>query len=147
MSYLREIMQRLNSRSSSSAAEPSLPADRVLLGVHLEQYRQRLEECDPAMLQYEWVWLEQHIEALEFCGSQPGMVAAAGGIARVQALLAESHRFRELLVQRMAAAGLTPSLHRATVVPTEHAWELSQSAIRRQWGIDPAAPEGPPPSG
>jgi hypothetical protein len=136
MSYLREIMQRLNARSAQRSETP--PPEALLSGAHLEHYRQQLEQCCPAMVQYEWAWLEQHIEALELCGSQPEMLSTAGGAARVEALLAESQQCRELVVQRLDALAVEPGRHRHTVVPTEHAWELSHPEIRRQWGIDPA---------
>lgn len=136
MSYLREIMQRLNARSASQAE--AAPSESALLGVHLEHYRQQLEQCSPAMIQYEWTWLEQHIEALELCGSQPEMMTTAGGPARVEAMLAESQHCRELVAQRLDALGVEPGRHQHSVVPTEHAWELTHPEIRRQWGIDPA---------
>jgi hypothetical protein len=62
-------------------------------------------------------------------------------------LLEESLRFRDLLQERMAAGSVAPALHRGTLVPTEHAWELSQPEIRRRWGIEsPAAPTSAPTS-
>ena len=99
--------------------------------------------CSPAMLRYEWAWLEEHIDALELCSSRPEMMPGAAGAARVRSLLEESLRFRDLLQERMAAASVDPALHRGTLVPTEHAWELSQPEIRRQWGIEGAPTSAP----
>jgi len=139
MSYLRQIMQRLNQRAASSAAlapgEAPAAAPSPLLERHLADYDAQLAGCSPAMLQYEWAWIEQHLDTLTLARSTPAMLAAAGGPAHLEALLEESHRFRTLLEQRFAAAGLTPATHRHTVVATEHAWELSQPGLRRQWGF------------
>jgi hypothetical protein len=135
VSYLREIMQRLNASRregvSAGAADPPGP----LLEAHLAHYNERLAACTPPMLQYEWAWLEEHIEGLELCGTQPEMAAAAGGSAHVQRLLAESLRFRAHLEGEMRRRGVRPALHRHTLVPGEHSWELTNPAIRARWGI------------
>lgn len=152
MSYLREIMQRFQAaRSAAPSSETGAEAGRKSgadprrLEEHLAWYGDRLRACSPAMLRYEWAWLEEHIDALELWSSRPEMVAGAAGLARVRALLEESLRFRDLLQERMAAASVEPALHRGTLVPTEHAWELGQPEIRRQWGIEgPQAPLGTP---
>ncbi|MEB3322736.1 MAG: hypothetical protein VKI81_07915 [Synechococcaceae cyanobacterium] len=141
MSYLREIMQRLNAtRADAAAGAPAPDPPGPLQEAHLADYGERLAACSPPMLQYEWAWLEEHIEGLELCGSRPEMAAAAGGAAHVQRLLAESLRFRQLLEGEMGRRGVRPALHRHTLVPTEHSWELTNPAIRAQWGItaDPA---------
>jgi hypothetical protein len=140
MSYLREIMQRLNeARSTAAAPDPAPTAPPgPLQEAHLADYGERLGRSSPAMLQYEWAWLEEHIDGLALCGSQPEMAAAAGGVAHVQRLLAESRRFRHLLEREMERRGVRPSLHRHTLVATEHSWELTNPAIRAQWGIEAA---------
>jgi hypothetical protein len=138
MSYLREIMQRLNASRSEGDAAPeaaAAPASGPLQQAHLAEYGERLAGCSAAMLQYEWAWLEEHIEGLELCGRQPEMAATAGGAPHVQRLLAESRRFRDLLESEMERRGVRPALHRHTLVPTEHSWELTNPAIRKQWGI------------
>lgn len=145
MSYLREIMQRFQTaRSAQHPEDPQAqsrpPAAPQRLEQHLAWYRDQLLACSPAMLRYEWAWLEEHIDALELCSSRPEMVPGAGGGTRVRSLLEESLRFRDLLQERMAAGSVEPALHRGTLVPTEHAWELSQPEIRRQWGFE--NPEG-----
>jgi|694.fasta_scaffold02287_7 hypothetical protein len=58
MSHLREITKRLGERSAAAQQ-----AD------HLAACGQRLQACSAALPQYEWIWREQHLEALEL--SQP----------------------------------------------------------------------------
>ncbi|MCS5699297.1 hypothetical protein NZK32_09630 [Cyanobium sp. FGCU-52] len=139
MSYLRQIMQRLNARaaaaSPSANGEAAPAAPSPLLERHLADYDAQLAGCSPAMLQYEWAWIEQHLDTLTLARSTPAMLAAAGGPAHLEALLDESRRFRSLLEQRFAAAGLTPAAHRHTVLATAHAWELTHPELRRQWGF------------
>jgi hypothetical protein len=141
-------MQRVPaSRSAQHPEDPQAqsrpPADRHRLVERLPWDRDQLLACSPAMLRYEWAWLEEHIDALELCSSRPEMMPGAAGAARVRSLLEESLRFRDLLHERMAAASVDPALHRGTLVSTEHAWELSQPEIRRQWGIEEWGIEGP----
>lgn len=141
MSYLRQIMQRLHDRSTAPA-----PADRsgdpAVLEEHLKLYAARLADCSDAMLHYEGAWLEQHIETLELCARQPTMLASAGGVERVERLLQESLRFRQLLERCREGRGMTDRGARAAVVASEHAWELSDPGLRRAWGFpaDPGAP-------
>lgn len=142
MSYLRQIMQRLHDRSTPlpTAERGEAPAR---LEEHLELYGARLEACSDAMLLYEAAWLEQHIETLELCGSQPTMLASAGGAERVQALLQESLCFRQRLDLCRRQRGLEGDGVRAAVVASEHAWELTDSALRRAWGFPEEPPTGP----
>ncbi|WP_216900031.1 hypothetical protein [Synechococcus sp. CCY 9618] len=142
MSYLRQIMQRLHDRSS---AEPAVDGGGpTRLEEHLALYAIRLQGCSDAMLDYEAAWLEQHIETLELCSHQPAMVAGAGGSQRVERLLQESHRFRQLLDQCRDARGLAQAGAVAAVVATEHAWELSDPALRQAWGFPDTAAAEPP---
>ncbi|MFY8148295.1 MAG: hypothetical protein ACOVNL_03635 [Prochlorococcaceae cyanobacterium] len=134
MSHLREIMQRLQART------PTPPTPAPQLEEHLSAYGEHLRHCTDPMLQYEWVWLEQHLESLAMCASQPGMREAAGGATHVAQLLRESECFLPLLRQEMERRGLQPALHRASVVPSEHAWELSHAGIRAAWGLPPLSP-------
>lgn len=141
MSYLREIMQRLNARHAQQDSPPE--SDPGRLEAHLSHYRDRLLACTPPMLQYERAWLEEHIASLELCRADPAMAKTAGGVARVTALLEESRRFQELLESRVRELGLEPLRRRAAVVPSEHAWELSPPDLRRQWGFDAESPGSP----
>jgi hypothetical protein len=142
MSYLRQIMQRLHDRST-----PMPPGARGeapgRLDEHLALYASRLDGCSNAMLQYEAAWLEQHIETLELCGRQPTMLASAGGAERVEALLQESLCFRERLDRCRRQRGVEGQGVRAAVVASEHAWELSDPALRRAWGFPSDPPTGP----
>jgi hypothetical protein len=144
MSYLRQIMQRLHDRSTAPAPVDR-SADPAVLEEHLTLYAGRLDACSDAMLRYEAAWLEQHIETLELCARQPTMLASAGGAERVERLLQESLRFRQLLERSRAARGLTGDGVRAAVVASEHAWELSDPGLRRAWGFsaEPADGAGP----
>ena len=152
MSYLREIMQRLNAASAQAGAGPPASAQAPgaetaatdalaaattdpLLGLHSQQYADQLAACSEAMLRYELAWLEQHREALELCRVQPEMLQVAGGERHLQQMLQETERFEQLLEAEIAKRGLSPDPHRHTVVANEHAWELSHAAIRQAWGI------------
>ncbi|MCP9785045.1 hypothetical protein [Cyanobium sp. N5-Cardenillas] len=142
MSYLRQIMQRLHDRSTPlPTAERGEAPGR--LEEHLALYGARLQACSDAMLQYEAAWLDQHIETLELCGSQPTMQASAGGAERVQALLQESLCFRQRLESCRRQRGLEGHGVRAAVVASEHAWELTDPALRRAWGFPAEPPAGP----
>jgi hypothetical protein len=142
MSYLRQIMQRLHDRSTPwPAAERGEAPGR--LEEHLALYGARLDACSDAMLQYEAAWLEQHIETLELCGRQPTMLASAGGPERVQALLHESLCFRQRLELQRRERGLPEDRVRAAVVASEHAWELTDPALRRAWGFPAELPTAP----
>ncbi len=134
MSYLREIMQRLNAASARKPAEPGAGAD-PLLGLHRQQYADQLAGCSESMLRYELAWLEQHREALELCRMQPEMLQVAGGERHLQQMLEETTQFEQLLAAEITKRGLSPDPHRHSVVANEHAWELSHPAIRQAWGI------------
>jgi hypothetical protein len=134
MSYLRDIMQRLNAASAQQAADQGAGAD-PLLGLHSRHYAEQLRACSDAMLRYELAWLEQHREALELCRVQPEMLQVAGGERHLQRMLQETEQFEQLLEAEIASRGLSPDPHRHAVVANEHAWELSQAAIRQAWGI------------
>ncbi|MEB3165750.1 MAG: hypothetical protein VKO65_03685 [Cyanobacteriota bacterium] len=133
MSTLREIMQRLRARHAGAGDPPVLAG--ALIESHLADYQARLEACTPAMLQYEWAWIEQHLETLELASTTPSMLEAAGGASQIAALLQETRRFRDLLEQRFRALGLRPATHRHTVLDTAHAWELNQQELRDLWGF------------
>jgi hypothetical protein len=142
MSYLRQIMRRLHDRTTPlPTAERGESQGR--LEEHLALYGARLEACSDAMLQYEAAWLEQHIETLQLCGSQPTMLASAGGAQRVEALLQESLCFRQRLELCRQQRGLEGAGVRAAVVASEHAWELTDPALRRAWGFPADPPPGP----
>ena len=134
MTYLREIMQRLNAASAQKAGSEGVAAD-PLLGLHSQHYADQLAGCSEAMLRYELAWLEQHREALELCRVQPEMLQVAGGERHLQQMLQETEQFEQLLAAEIARRGLSPDPHRHAVVANEHAWELSHPTIRQAWGI------------
>ena len=146
MSHLREIMKRLGARSTAPvpAKEGRQGQAAATQGTHLLAYGLRLQGCSAAMLQYEWSWWEQHLDALELCLAQPQMLATVGGEARARLLLAEGGQCRDRLRERIEQLGLEPGGLRGPVVAGEHAWELSQPEIRRHWGIDGDKTSGDP---
>jgi hypothetical protein len=129
VSHLREIMRRLGAggggSGSGSAATIALQAD----------YHRHLPACTPAMLHYEWTWLEQHLEALTLALAQPSMCATLGGEARVRALLAEGEACRELLRRRLEDLGESAGQRHGPVLAGDHAWEISHPAICDHWGM------------
>ncbi|MEY4353356.1 MAG: hypothetical protein RLZZ609_1597 [Cyanobacteriota bacterium] len=137
MSYLREIMQKL------AEANPNRPIeggrfradDRELLKLHVDAYQTQLESCDLAMLQYEWAWWTEHIEALELCLTQPEMREQIGGSEQTERLLEESRECQNTLIDEMKKRMVHPSGHAHAIHPSEHAWQLSSETIKRDWGI------------
>lgn len=137
MSYLREIMQKL------AEANPNRPAeggrfrtdDRELLKLHVDAYQAQLEKCDLGMLQYEWAWWKEHIEALELCLTKPEMREEIGGSEQIERLLEESRECQKTLIDEMKKRMVNPSGHVHAIHPSEHAWELSLESLKRDWGI------------
>ena len=132
MSLLRDIMQRLGERNAPAA----LPAPTVDATGAVADYERHLAACTPAMLHYEWSWLEQHLETLQLCLRQSAMLATLGGEERARALLAESEACRERLRRRLEALGEHPGERHGPVLAGEHAWELSHSGTRCHWGLE-----------
>lgn len=130
MSYLREIMQKL------AAAQPSAAPVLFPAASQLESYRQQLSRCNSAMLQYEWTWLHQHLEDLRLCADQPEMARAAGGSQHVHQLIEQGEACLQALAQEFSARQLRPERQAHSVATGEHAWQVSNATIRRQWGFD-----------
>jgi hypothetical protein len=136
MSQLREIMQKLGrSRQLASSDEQTSDAG-VPFPEQLKDYQSQLERCSTPMLRYEWTWLQQHLEDLELCGNNPEMLNVAGGEAHLSRLILQARRCLELLGQTFEQRGLAPIRETRSVVSGEHAWEVSNSTIRDQWGFD-----------
>lgn len=135
MSTLREIMQRLaevdSKRTKGNQADFS-----ELLKCHVDEYQSKLETCTPAMLQYEWTWLLEHIEALELCLAQPTMCHQLGGLTRVESLVEESKQFQIALEEMFHQRMIHPARSPHPVNPVEHAWEVSEDRIKQAWGIN-----------
>lgn len=136
MSNLRKIMQRL-ARNQAEVPKPSHQSADAMdqrMRWHLEAYQQRIEACTPPMLQYEWMWLEDHLATLELCSREPEMLSAAGGTARVLELLLEHRQYQNALAAMMTVRGVEPARHSHPLVEGEHAWEVRQDTIKRLWG-------------
>jgi hypothetical protein len=138
MSQLRKIMQRLaqDQPAEGSISEAAASGSTDHLRKYLDAYKHRLAACTPAMLQYEWARLEEHISSLELCRSQPEMLATAGGKPHVEQLLLESLSCQKALQARMKERDVDPARHAHALVIGEPPWEIRQESIRRLWGMD-----------
>ncbi len=136
MSNLRKIMQKLAQHQpeihKTSQQKPDQPGERTR--GHVEAYQRQLDECSPAMLQYELVWLDERIASLQLCLSQEEMLTTAGGPAQVELWLEETRQCRQVLERRMTLRGVSPALHPQAVASCEHAWELREESIKKLWG-------------
>lgn len=132
MSRLREIMQKL--AAVQPAASPTPGAGTVL--PQLEAYRQQLRRCSQAMLLYEWTWLHQQREDLQLCQTNSVMARAAGGSQHVNQLLRQAEGCLQVLAAECQARDLQPQRQAHSVASGEHAWEVSNAAIRRAWDLD-----------
>jgi hypothetical protein len=136
MSHLRDIMQRLAAHQGG-ASSPTSPFPQAARD--MEEYRQQLRGCTPAMLSYEWTWLHQHLEDLALCSAHPPMREAAGGSQRVQQLMEQARTCLEDLQTECELRQLTPVRQPRSVATGEHAWDVSNPAIRSCWGLDAEA--------
>ncbi len=150
MSHLRDIMQKLSQRHAAAAAAntadaadagngaaPAVtPAGSAEVEKHRRDYRQRLRACTPAMLRYEWTWLQRHLEDLDLCSSTPEMLRVTGGRQHTELLLAEARAYRDELAAEFRERGEQPGGEQHSVLSGEHAWDVSNATIRAQWGFD-----------
>jgi hypothetical protein len=83
------------------------------------------------MLQYEWTWLRQHIEPLQFSVSDSSMFDEIGGRLRGEALVEESWQFAIVLDEEFKKRMLNPKNHSRPVEAGEHAW--NRSAKNGNW--------------
>lgn len=136
MSTLRQIMQKLAEVSSKQAPAATRQAEGgEVFKLHVDEYQTNLETCSKTMLQYEWAWWKEHIEALELSLILPEMHEQIGGKESVERLLAESRACQNALADAMNAKMVHPAGHSHQIHPSEHAWELSQESMRRDWQI------------
>jgi hypothetical protein len=135
MSTLRQIMQRLAEAESKQGKRGSADFSE-LIKCHVDEYQNKLDTCTPAMLQYEWAWLNEHIQALELCQSQPTMCHEVGGPFHVEMLLEESRQFQIVLEEMFHTRMIHPSAQHHPINPCEHAWEVSQQSLREMWGLE-----------
>jgi hypothetical protein len=153
MSLLQPILEQLN-RERGSAETTATPGGgdnedfpqglrTSSLGCHASWYRENLSQCSEAMLQYEWTWMNGHIDALEryLCDAEGREAepdfrqAFEPNQARLEALLSESQLFLTLLLREFASRGLRPAPPKAPVIPSEEAWEITSARVRQDWGI------------
>jgi len=149
MSLLQPIFEQLNrERGSESSAllregreAEAFPQGlrTSVLGCHAAWYRENLSHCSEPMLQYEWAWMNAHIDALEQfrCDAlgHEGVHASGPRDAQLAAHLSESPLFLTLLLREFACRGLRPSPVKATVIPSEEAWEITSLQVKQEWGI------------
>jgi len=121
------------------------------LGCHASWYRDNLADCSEAMLQYEWAWINQRIDALDRQRTQessPLSLVADSSHAKsdepdppaplhgsLAEHLAESQLFLNLLLREFAVRGMRPSTPKAAVIPSEEAWEITSKLVKEEWGI------------
>ena len=125
-------MQTLAAAQPATSATPS--AATALPQV--EACSQHLRQCSPAMLLYEWAWLQQHLEDLQLCQTNGAMAQAAGGSQHVNQLLLQAEGCLQVLEAECRARDLQPQRLAHSVASGEHAWEVSNGAIRQAWGLD-----------
>jgi hypothetical protein len=137
MNNLRRIMQKLaeGSTSKRESASPSPDESTKTLSLVVQNYATRLESCSEAMLQYEWAWLEEHIEDLKLSLCHPEMLKNLGGKNYVERLLVESKGCKHQLEKRMNLRKVQPASQIHTTVSGEHAWDVKQEQIRKAWGF------------
>lgn len=140
MSTLRDIMEQLSRERSGTDSTGHSREDHGNLAEQIkykvDAYQQKLEGCTPAMLQYEWAWLRQHIESLEFSVSNSSMCDEIGGRLCGEALLEESRQLAIVLDEEFKKRMLHPKNYSRPVEAGEHAWELSLESIRKEWQLD-----------
>ena len=140
MSLLRGIMQRLAANRSDAAA----PIPAAAATSDQDSYRNRLRACSKPMLDYEWTWLQQSLDDLELCRHHTPMEEAAGGSQRVQQLRDQVCACLQEIEEECRERGLTPLRQPLSVAVGEHAWEVSNAAIRSSWGLNgPCSGEAP----
>ena len=135
MSHLREIMQKLAEAHSELPRGTMDETSSAHLKDNLEEYRSKIGSCNTGMLQYEWAWLNEHIEALELCVCQPAMGREIGGHAHAEQLLAESKQQKSALEELFQQRRIHPAVHHHEIHPGEHAWDVRNEMTKKNWGM------------
>jgi len=137
MSHLRTIMQKLAQGQVEGSDQPNAAnaVNDELIRLCVADYQEALKVCTASMLQYEWAWLDDHIESLGLCLSQPEMLQAMGGMPHVERLLAESRQCQVALSLLMEGKNVEPARVLPTMPTSEHAWEISNEKVKRLWGF------------
>lgn len=140
MSTLRDIMKKLANKkygiSSSDQIRYNTRDIAEQLKYKVDAYQENLEKCTPAMLQYEWTRLRQHIETLTLCISNSSMCDEIGGQTSAEVQLEESRQFAVVLEDEFKKRMLHPHHYTRPVEAAKHAWELSLESTRKEWGLD-----------
>jgi S-formylglutathione hydrolase FrmB len=64
------------------------------------------------------------------------MAQAAGGAQHVRQLILQAEACLATLAEECEGRGVQPERQAQSVASGEHAWEVSNSTIRRAWGLD-----------
>lgn len=111
------------------------PLSAGTLRCHRQCYRDHLERCSDAMLQYEWAWIHEQVDHLRRCFLDPDGMNRWGGRLRVQILLEEAVMLLGVIERVFQQRQLVPLVSRPGVVPSEEAWEITSLAVKQAWGI------------
>jgi len=132
MSFLSDVIQILKSSRGINTMS------KEAMNTHAACYRENLRGCNDAMLQYEWAWLEEHVQALRRNQLQPELMVSLGGEDNVKILISECVLFQLILQEEFGRRRLTPRGTSAPIVPSEEAWEITSLKVKQDWGIVPA---------
>jgi len=132
MSFLSDVIQILKSSGGIDSMS------KEAMNCHASCYRENLRSSSDAMLQYEWAWLEEHVQALRRSHLQPELIRSLGGEANVKILISECVLFQLILQAEFGRRHLAPLGSAAAIVPTEEAWEITSLKVKQDWGIVPA---------
>lgn len=90
------------------------------------------------MVQYEWVWLDEHLQGLRLGQLHPERMSNLGGAGHVYILISECVLFQLILRQELSQRNLIPLRTHAPMVPSEEAWESTSVQVKQECGIVPA---------
>jgi hypothetical protein len=132
MSFLSDVIQILKASGGIDNMK------KEAMNCHASCYRDNLHHCNDAMLQYEWAWLEEHVQALRRSQLQPEVMTSLGGVENVKILISECVLFQLILQEEFGRRHLSPLGSHASIVPSEEAWEITSLKVKQDWGIVPA---------
>jgi hypothetical protein len=132
MSFLSDLLEIL--RTSGSRHRLS----REAMNCHAACYRENLQRCSEPMLQYEWVWVEEHLRELRRAQVDAELSRRLGGRENVNILISECVMAQLILQEEFSRRRLRPKPDHGAVVPSEEAWEITSLRVKQEWGIVPA---------
>jgi hypothetical protein len=132
MSFLSDVIQILKASGGIDTMT------KEAMNCHASCYRENLHSCTDAMLQYEWAWLDEHVQALRRSQLQPEVMTSLGGEENVKILISECVLFQLILQEAFGRRHLSPLGSHAPIVPSEEAWEITSLKVKQDWGIVPA---------